>query len=512
MKEAVTAIYLRLSDEDRRDDQDESGSIASQRELLTAYVRNHAELSDCSVIEFCDDGYSGTDFARPGVQKLLDQVKKGAVSTVIVKDLSRFGRNYIEVGNYLEQVFPFLGVRFISVNDGFDSKASAFSGDFFDTAFKNLIYDLYSKDLSRKIVSARRTKAGQGKFITAYAPYGYLKSPKQRLIPDAEAAPVVRRIFCMVSEGTSKADVAKIFNREEIPSPLMLRRRRGELFPCRTVNEKSIWRTSAISSILKDRRYAGDSVYGEGEQCILVPDTHEALVSREVFEKVNRMLRKRRTYQRNKPAPLAGIVRCAACNHRISGTKRIRSKGAASVTYRCGVQDMTEEFGCCPLAIEEKRMEHVVLTILRKTVCAIMDEELKNTLRDSERSRIGEAEKLLIMYETESARAIRLRMTKYELYKRDLLSRDAFLREKAGLDVRIDRLRSDIEKQKNILCELKRKDREGSCSALFETLTRDMTETFVEQIFICQDGTLKIKWKFHDFFGPTEKPVRGGTE
>ena len=147
MKKHGIGLYLRLSDEDGREFR-ESNSITSQRDILKNYVRSHREFADYYMAEFCDDGYSGTNFARPGVQKLLDQVRAGVISVIMVKDFSRFGRNYIEVGNYLEQVFPFLGIRFISVNDGFDSGVSDFSGEFFDVAFKNLAHDLYSKDLS----------------------------------------------------------------------------------------------------------------------------------------------------------------------------------------------------------------------------------------------------------------------------------------------------------------------------------------------------------------------------
>ena len=138
MKKHVIGQYLRLSEEDDQEFR-ESNSITSQREILKNYVSSHGEFADYRVVEFCDDGYSGTDFARPGVQKMLEQVKAGVISVIMVKDFSRFGRNYIEVGNYLEQVFPFLGIRFISVNDEFDSGASDFSGKLFEAAFKNLV-------------------------------------------------------------------------------------------------------------------------------------------------------------------------------------------------------------------------------------------------------------------------------------------------------------------------------------------------------------------------------------
>ena len=390
MKKHVIGQYLRLSDEDDQEFQ-ESNSITSQREILKNYVSSHREFDDYNIVEFCDDGYSGTNFARPGVQKMLEQVKAGVISVIMVKDFSRFGRNYIEVGNYLEQVFPFLGIRFISVNDEFDSGITDFSGKFYEVAFKNLIYDLYSKDLSEKITSVRQMKAKQGKFITPYAPYGYLKSSEQRLIPDGEAAQVVRRIFHMALEGIPKAHIANTLNREGILTPLMLRRQRGEHFPCKTVNEKSVWRTASIFSILQDQRYAGDTVYGKvkpetvgsgkdravpREQWIVVPNTHEAIISHEEFEKVNQGIRQRSSYKREETVPLTGMVRCAGCNRIISRVKRVRSKGMKGATYRCGVQNMTKEFGCCPQTIEESEIETAILTMLKKMAAIVADREI----------------------------------------------------------------------------------------------------------------------------------------
>lgn len=520
MKKQVIGLYLRLSDEDDREFQ-ESNSIKSQREILINYLSSQREFADCKTVEFCDDGYSGTNFERPGVQKMFEQVKAGVISVIMVKDFSRFGRNYIEVGNYLERVFPFLGIRFISVNDGFDSGVSGFSGEFFDAAFKNLVYDLYSKDLSEKISSVRRMKAGQGKFITPYAPYGYLKSPEQRLVPDEEAASVVRRIFHMALKGVPKAHIANILNREGVLTPLMLRRRRGEHFPCRTVNGKCVWRTASVSSILKDQRYAGDTVYGKmkraaagsrknravpREQWIIVPDTHEAIISREKFEKVNQGIQTRHTYVREKTAPLSGMIRCAGCNRAISRVKRVRSGGKKGATYRCGIQNMTKEFGCCPQTLEECQIETAILTILQKAVTAVADGGTVEALKCSFAGKTAETEKLLIKYETELKRLTGQRRKRYEAYKDGRLSRKDFTEEKTALEGQIRMLVSDIEKYRQKLHDIKYTDAGKPDAALqlgefvfSDLLNRNMVETFVRQIYICQDGSLRIEWKFKDF-------------
>lgn len=522
MKEQRIGLYMRLSEEDGCEFQRESNSITSQRNILINYVNNHREFADCQIVEFCDDGYSGTNFARPGVQKMLEQARAGALSIIIVKDFSRFGRNYIEVGNYLEQVFPFLGIRFVSVNDGFDSGGADFSGEFFDVAFKNLVHDLYSKDLSEKITSVRRMKARQGSFFTPYAPYGYFKSSEQRLIPDEEAAQVVRRIFQMAVEGIPKAHIANVLNREGIPAPLMLRRQRGEHFPCKTVNEKSVWRTASVVSILKDQRYVGDTVYGKvtqaavgsrkaravpREQWIIAADTHAPIISRELFEQANRRIQKRRSYDRSKTAPLRGIVRCGGCNHIISRVKRQRSSGEEGATYRCGVQNMTEEFGCCSRTIEESQIGSFILTMLQKAVMLVADERLMEVVSRALSDKTAETEKLLIKYETEVNQLSSQKLEKYEAYKDGLLSREAFIQEKTELEERLTILLSEITTCRQKIYEAECTDSgepdpflQLERLAPFNSLTREMVEIFVNQIYICADGSLRIEWKYKDFY------------
>ena len=216
-----TAIYLRISSEDadlRTGEKNESESISNQRSLLREYVSSHADLSDSEILEFCDDGWSGTNFERPAVKALLEQVRRGQINCILVKDLSRFGRDYLTVGDYISRVFPFLGVRFISVNDGFDS-SNPLDIDSLDTSFRTLIYDLYSRDLSRRVKSAKRARAERGAFLSPYAPYGYVKDPedKNHLLVDTEAADVIRRIFQMAADGAKPWQIAAALKKYRMP-------------------------------------------------------------------------------------------------------------------------------------------------------------------------------------------------------------------------------------------------------------------------------------------------------
>ena len=188
------AMYLRISSEDddlKDTGKEESESISNQRGLLTNYISIHPEFASADVLEFCDDGWSGKNFERPDFTRMMEQVKTGQIQCILVKDLSRFGRDYLTVGNYISRVFPFLGVRFIAVNDGFDSSRQA-DIDSLDTSFKTLIYDLYSRELSSKVKNAKRQRAAKGLFLSPFAPYGFVKDPenKNRLLADPEAAEV----------------------------------------------------------------------------------------------------------------------------------------------------------------------------------------------------------------------------------------------------------------------------------------------------------------------------------
>ena len=219
-----TTLYLRLSRDDG--DKEESNSITGQRELLRDYLVQHPELHEYAVR--IDDGWSGSTFQRPSFQKMIEDVKAGRTNCIVVKDLSRFGRNYLDAGEYIEKIFPFLGVRFIAVNDSFDSTRQA-DIDSLDTSFKTMIYDLYSRELSQKVKSAKRQRAEKGLFLSPFAPYGYRKDPqdKNHLIPDPEAAAVVQRIFRLAAEKHAHREIAAILNADGVPSPMRYKQENG---------------------------------------------------------------------------------------------------------------------------------------------------------------------------------------------------------------------------------------------------------------------------------------------
>ena len=262
----TVAKYLRLSSEDsdlRQSGREESNSIVNQRNLLDAFIERTPDLSSSKILEFCDDGWSGKNFERPAIKELLEQVRQGLIHCIIVKDMSRFGRDYLTVGNYISKVFPFLGVRFIAINDGIDSIRPS-DIDSLDTSFKALLYDLYSRDLSRKTRSARRSRAQKGEYFGARPLYGYVKNSerKNHLIIDPPAAEIVRRIFSMVGGGMSIAQTARTMNQQRAPTPMQDKTAKGMYAAWNCVSEVNFWTEAMVLKIVRDEQYTGSTVYG----------------------------------------------------------------------------------------------------------------------------------------------------------------------------------------------------------------------------------------------------------
>ncbi|NCE65107.1 hypothetical protein D1159_11105 [Pseudoflavonifractor sp. 524-17] len=357
----TTAKYIRLSAEDNdlgESGKTESNSVTNQRNLLEAFIRRTPELADSNVIEFCDDGWSGKNFERPGFQAMIAQVRAGKIQCIVVKDLSRFGRDYLTVGNYISSVFPFLGVRFIAVNDGFDSIRPA-DIDSLETSFKALIYDLYSRDLSRKVRSAKKFRAQRGDFMSSFAPYGYVKDPsnKNRLVIDPEAAETVRRIFLLTASGQKKEQLARQLNAEDVPTPMLHKRAAGcPRIKWNNLFDENFWTGSLIYGILRDERYTGRVVYGkhtrdrighahvvrvDREDWIVVENTHEGIVTREEFDRAQAAIRAaEHGAVRNQNHPLQKKIRCGACGYAMS-----RVQGPAPY-FVCRTPRMNAAYTC----------------------------------------------------------------------------------------------------------------------------------------------------------------------
>lgn len=313
------AVYLRLSSADGADS--ESNSIQNQRSFLTRWAK---ENEFTIVREFVDDGCTGTDFNRIGFQQLNESIMSGETRCLIVKDLSRLGRNYAETGRYMEQIFPRMGVRFIAVNDGYDSAQNTDSTQQM-AVFRNVFNDFYAADCSIKVRTSLKILKKQGKYLGGAAPYGYRLDPadKYHLLPDPETAPVVQRIFRLFLAGYNRTQIAGELTRQGIPSPV-----RQKAIQASQRNLTGLWSTNTLRRILSSRVYAGDMEQQltrtvsykvhirkklPEEEHVLVENTHQPLVSREDFRLAQTLLQTRSYQSESHEHLLTGLAFCRDC-------------------------------------------------------------------------------------------------------------------------------------------------------------------------------------------------------
>ena len=344
------ATYLRLSRSDG--DQQESNSIKNQRALLNDYMGKHPELHKFD--EYVDDGYSGTNFERPDFKRMMQDIEKRNVNCIIVKDLSRFGRNYIETGRYLERIFPFMGVRFIAINDHYDSAEENDDKGRILIPFNNLINDTYCRDISMRVRSHLDVKRKEGQFIGSFAGYGYQKDPKDKnhLIIDEYAAGIVQEIFKLKLNGMSAQHIANHLNELGVLPPNEYKRASGFNYTCgfrAGLNQK--WTVVSVNRILKNESYTGTLIQGKRRKInykikksqdvgtdnwIRVEGTHDAIISRGEFQQVQQLMElDTRTSPSQKTVyPLSGFLRCADCGQNMI-RRTVTKKGKKYQYYHC---------------------------------------------------------------------------------------------------------------------------------------------------------------------------------
>ena len=387
-KNYIAGLYLRLSQEDER--QGESISIDNQRTILRKYAEEHGfEIHG----EYIDDGISGTTFQRPEVQRLLDDAKTGVINTIIVKDLSRFGRNYIEVGQYIDYVFPAFGIRFIAIQDNVDT-ANRDSGAMEMMPIMNVFNEWHAANTSKKIRAVKRANALAGKFSGSRAPYGYIKGTdeKRTFQIDEEAAPIVKRIFEMYASGISPYKIAEILNNEGIPSA-------GRLTFLRTGekirnNEHPYWEETRIRPILKNIEYLGHLaqqkyasvsyknhkiIQKDQSDWVIVYNTHEPIISQELWDKVQERLKSRahgRKMRTGMTHPLSGFLYCADCGSKLKmGYVWHKYKNYYTYNFDCGKLKRYGRSFCFSHYIRANVLEEIVLGDIREMAKRIVLDE-----------------------------------------------------------------------------------------------------------------------------------------
>lgn len=504
-----TAGYLRLSREDG--DRAESDSIANQCKLLEQYLSAHPELNLIGFYQ--DDGYTGTNFDRPAFRRMEADIEAGKINCVLVKDLSRFGRDYIEMGRYLERVFPAQGVRFIAVNDHVDSQQGRYD---MLLPMKNIFNTQYARDISDKVRSAIHAKQQRGEFVGAFPSYGYQKDPANHshLVIDPAAAQVVRRIFDLFEQGWGKIKIAKQLNAEGIPSPSEYKRILGERYHNgRKIDQTTYWTYATVHRILQNQMYAGNmeqgrnhrpTMHGKAVQLdrsewTVVSDTHEAIIGAEQWERVQALLHKRTrqlSFDQNQ-SPFAGFLRCGDC-----GRAMVKTKRAGGIYYSCGSYKRYGPTVCTKHSISHAVLEEIVLHDLNQIISSVQNlqtlaEEAK---QPSSRGRAGERERL----EGGLERLYRLKKSAYEDYRDGLIRREDFMRYQSDYERQERELSAQLQQLENVQEEdlllhpwVQSLLQHGKLTSL-DRVT--VAET-VRQILVFEDGRIEITYTFSNELG-----------
>lgn len=519
-----TALYLRLS----RDDTDidgrsktESNSISSQRDLLHAYVQRHSDLQIYDT--YIDDGYSGADFHRPEFERMMKDIYAGKVNCVLVKDLSRFGRDYIEAGRLIQKTFPAFCVRFIAVTDYYDSLIADRTESGLVLPVKNFINDSYCRDISVKVRAHQRVKRLEGKCIAAFTVYGYLKDPedKNSLIVDAYAGEIVKMIYAWKIKGMSLGGIAKKLNHLGIFSPMEYKRGLGMKYATGFESGMTAkWAAQSVKRILTNRVYLGDMEQGKQEKIsyklkkrvkkpqeewICVRHTHEAIIEEWDYRSVQELLKyDGRISQGTDTANLfTGILVCADCGAPM--IKRVNiCKNRKKIFYIC--QTKNKALGCSRHSIEEEILKKIVQKEITYWLTRLLDPlEVEDSIRKIKikDDPIKKHEKQLIFYQKELAQ--------YEIYKEELQKDFVQGRiEKEGKE-ELDQIYTErrkelglaIHNQRDFIEEMRKKKAvaEATLEEIKRTgdiyeLTRELLITMVHKIYVHENKKLTLVFRF----------------
>ena len=490
------AIYLRISVLEKESLSHTDDTINSQRNIIKSFIFSDPELKKANIEEFIDEGYSGSTTSRPGLDKLLLKVKQGKINCIIVKDMSRFMRNYIEMGDYLENIFPFMGVRFIAINDGYDSSNEVQNGTELDIQFKNLLNDYYSRDISEKMTTALLVAKKQGKYTSGVPPYGYLKDPEDnyKLIVDEKVADNVRYIFQLLLEGHTLNETAKTLNSEGV---MTARARRKEIkgydaYANRweSTVEDTIWSHSMVRRILKNETYTGTFVFNKSskskldggkviyhpkEEWIRIFDNHEALISKETFDEVQEILKSRHrnsfigNKSKYKNSPLATFVRCNKCGYKIRFGKSSNGKELIGINLYCYYCRMLEQEEKLP---HYKELEKEVFKILKDKFHT--DKIEKKKLLDEQKELYDRNDQLL-----------KKKKIEFENYKFGKISREDFMEIKNQIQ------ESEEENKKRIQAIDEKLKQAGN----IDGLTKEIIEKYIDRIYISGKGIERIEYQ-----------------
>ena len=505
----VIAAYLRLSREDGTND--ESNSIKNQREIIRRYVAEQTEFASASIVDYVDDGTSGSHTDREAYQRLLADVKRGDVDCVIVKDLSRIGRNMLDVDDLLMNHLVALGVRFIAINNGYDSFKHPLSN--LELAIISLANQHYNQDLAVKSMSAKLIKANRGEYL-AHAPFGYRKSgtEKNKLVPDDEAAGYVRMIYSLACEGHRTVEIAQILNAQEIPSPSVYKKNNGwkNMWTQVIDPEYCFWTNGVVRKLIMNEVYLGKAVQNRFKvtepgknhtaprppnEWIVVPNTHESLVSESDFQKAQLILPKQK--YPGKPEHIFGNkVKCPACGHAMTRYTKQNPR------FKCGTAKLTDHYSCGNYTILQSDIEKSVLESIRVYAATVIDrEQLKLDMLAHEKVSASEFKKK-ICEENKMVQILESSVTKlFTSFVSGKITKETFLKKKGDISDTTTRKRETIQQIEAQVQTMNAgaANIDSAISELtplltIETLNRAIVDALIDKILIHGENDIEIAW------------------
>ena len=515
--------YIRLSKEDLKKGKDDSNSVKNQRDLLNDFYQKHIEEFE-SVSEYVDDGHTGTDANREDFQRLLADVMSGKINCVVVKDLSRFARNYSDAGSLIDNLFVQMGVRFISLAENVDSFTNPDSVSNIIVPITNVMNDNYCYQTSKKIRQVFDYKRRNGQYIGAFAPYGYIKHPKDKhkLIVDPDAAETVKLIFSLFLQGTSKRAIALHLNEHGVPSPSAYKLLKGLPVSTRGYDEP-MWGGRMIHAILTNPTYTGDLAQGRSrvksykvhqietvprEEWVEVAGTHEAIIDYETFDKVQALLKRdtRTSPEGRKVHLFSGFLKCADCGRAVT---RCVSKNN-HVYYACSTYKNRSRTACTMHSIKHERLEAAVLFGIQYQVhLAVSYSEAIARINSAptKKSQSFRLDELIATKEKELAKITRYKQSLYQDWKDGEITQQDYRSMKADYERQVAALSDVLERLTAERAELANGvDNEHPALVAFmkyqniDKLTREALIDLVDHIKVYENGNISVKCKFTDEF------------
>lgn len=508
-KENIAVMYLRLSKEDG--EKTESNSISNQREMINSYAKKNQFII---IKEYVDDGYSGATFDRPNFKEMINDAYDKKFDTIIVKDLSRFGRDYIEAGKYIQRIFPENGIRFISVNDNYDSKSADMNDTHLILPIKNFINDSYCRDISNKVKSSQKIKREKGDFISAFAPYGYKKSDenKNKLVVDEQAAPNIKNIFDMKLKGYSSKAIADELNHLGVLTPRKYKESQG--FKCNGFQniKGGNWSAKAVNRIIENEVYIGNTLQGKSitlnyknkkqigkdkEEWVKVEDTHEAIVSKEVFAIANTMLKRDLNNSRGKDKIdiFTGMLFCKECGSSLI-RRTVKYKEREEVFYICSKYN--KEKSCSRHSIKEETLIKAVSKIIKTYI--EFNEKLYSKVQRIDINRNLKDNQIPIL-KREKAMTEELLSSLYLDLKEDVISKEEYQLFRKNYMEKLTKLDESIQYRVKRQEDTKYKIDENKSWIIDINRYKNLSEIdrlsvvmLIDKIFISEDKTIDVRF------------------